>query len=171
MKNRRDLEGLKNIVFEQIGIEKIQVLKPVKSIADIEGHLSSKNAFINQWAIPLKVGEALSLDRFLRYCKSNSCSFAISDVITLNDFKNYSTYTLKAVTTGRGLKKVIDGVNYFFCIYRQIDDGRIMGAWLPYDKKMDKILNIKFLLAEDVKKAKEKRERKQLEVLLKKYQK
>lgn len=169
MKNKRDLKGLKNIVFSFVGLEAIQVLTPVKKVSDVESGLTEKNAFINQWAIGIGKGEALNLDRFLKYCKSQTCTFTVKDVITLNDFKNYSTYTLKAVTTGHGLKKVIDGQDCFFCVYRQVEDGRILGTWLPYDAEMQKMLNVKVLSSDDLAELKEKRERKQLEALLAKY--
>lgn len=93
MKMKRDLKGLKNVVFSFMGLESIQVLPPVKSIADVESGLTEKNAFINQWAVGIGKGEALNLACFLKYCKSQSCTFAIKDVITSNEFKNWIIYT------------------------------------------------------------------------------
>ncbi len=44
-----------------------------------------------------------------------------------------------------------------------------MGAWLPYNDEMKKMLKVAIISSDDLAEAKEKRERKQLEALLAKY--
>ncbi len=64
---------------------------------------ASTVAFINKWALAMDIDDALELNRFAAYCKSNAATFCISDIVTINTFKVYEHYTLKACATGQGL--------------------------------------------------------------------
>lgn len=170
---KRDLGQLKNVVFKVIGIEKIQILQfPSKFIEGSSNSFTSNTAFIWEWARNLEQGEALSLDKFLLYCRSNRDVFNVADIITINDFKSFSRYTLKSCSIGQGLYKLNgNGEKCFFCVYRQKSDGRIMGAWLPYNDETKEILKVTTMTKEDAEKKAEAKRKALYERLAKEFAK
>lgn len=172
-KTRRDLGQLKNVIFSVVGLENVQILQmPTAFVEDSKNSFTEKTAFIWQWAKDLKDGEALSLDKFLLYCRSNRDVFNVSDVITLNDFKSFSRYTLKACAAGQGLYRLNEaGEKSFFCVYRQKKDGRIMGAWLPYNEETKRILKVSLVSQETALQKEQEKRRKLYEKLAKEFAK
>lgn len=170
---KRDLGQLKNVLFNVIGLDKVQVLQLPTSFVEGSGNsFTSNTAFIWSWAKALEDKEALSLDKFLLYCRSRRDVFNIADVITINDFKSFSRYTLKSCATGQGLYKLdTQGNKCFFCVYRQKKDGRIMGAWLPYNDETKAILKVTTVTKEDAEKKAEEKRRKLFEKLAKEFAK
>lgn len=170
---KRDLGQLKNVVFKTVGLEKVQVLQlPTSFVEGSANSFTVNTTFIWSWAKVLGDGEALSLDKFLMYCRSRRDVFNVADVITINDFKSFSRYTLKSCATGQGLFKLdAEGNKCFFCVYRQEKDGRIMGAWLPYNEDTKAILKVTTVTKEEAEKKAEEKRRKLFEKLSKEFAK
>lgn len=168
---KRNVGGLTKYVFKRTGAEEIQILQlPSQFVEESGNHFTDTTAHIWAFAKGLKDNEALGLDGFLRYCRKNGDVFNISDVITLNTFKNFARYTLKSVAVGQGCYKVNDkGEKCFFCVYRQKKDGHIMGAWLPYNEEIKALLQVKTITQDEARERQEKREKAMLEKLMAKY--
>ena len=168
-KTNRNLGQFANVIFDKFGkTEEVQVLNFTTKFVEGSNTLASSTvAFVNQWALATPVDSALYLDRFVKYCKSDKATFNISDIITINTFKSYSHYTLKSCATGSGLCRVVADKKYFFCVYRQKRDGKIMGCWLPYTEDNQKLMGVEIISREANEKAQLEKKKKMLEKLQK----
>ena len=168
--SRKNIKSIKDCLYKTNKAEgKFQIYNvSTRCYESHENILTEKASFIRQFAMGLEIGLALSLDNFKTYCKSQGDSFVKSDLITFDTFDAFSKYTIKACLGLGGLKKVIDDVDYFFCVYRNADTGFIYGEWLPFEELKD-ALGITIVTKENEAKAIEKREKAQLEKLQKKY--
>lgn len=171
--NKRNLGEFKNVVFQFTGAANIQILQlPTNFVEGSKNDMTDQVSLVHRWATLLGKGEALNLDKLLWYCKTDKATFNISDVITINTFKSYARHTLKACASGQGVcRKDENGTSCFFIVYRQKWDGRIMGAWLPYDESSKKLLAVKVESAESAEKKAEEKRRKMYEKLAKEFAK
>lgn len=168
--SRKNIKSIKDCLYKiNKETREIQILDfSTRFYESHENTTTARVAHIRTFAMGLEVGRALSLDSFKIYCESQRDDFKKNEVITLADFESLSKHTVKACLGLGGLKKVIDGVDYFFAVYRVVENGFIFGEWLPFDE-MKSSLNIEVISEEKEKEMTSKREKALLEKLQKKY--